>query len=216
MTTATEALPTLAISTLRRRKAAYNPRQISDGEMDDLRASLRKFGFLDPVIVNRTTGRIVGGHQRVEAAHLEGIKRAPVFYVDLDETEEKAANVALNRISGDWDLDALASLVSEIRETDAALLDVTGMGEDEVALLLAGGKPLDPEIATPSDLDMRNYTFSGDSVSFAFGGFKAPISETTYDLFRSRWEAAQKAAAGISLGEFVASLLEPHDADSQG
>ena len=53
--------------------ADYNPRKISDHDLGALRWSLRFFGIIEPIVVNRRSGRIVGGHQRVKAAQAEGI-----------------------------------------------------------------------------------------------------------------------------------------------
>src|SRR5260221_2643077 len=91
--------------------AAYNPRRITDHDLAALRRSLKFFGVVEPIIVNRRTGRIVGGHQRVKAAEAEGIDELPVVQVDLDEPTEKQLNLALNRISADWDETGLAQLL---------------------------------------------------------------------------------------------------------
>lgn len=79
--------------------AKYNPRKINERQMSGLISSLDKFGFVDPIIVNKRNNTIVGGHMRREAARTLGIKEIPVVYVDLSEAEEKALNVALNSSS---------------------------------------------------------------------------------------------------------------------
>ena len=76
--------------------APYNPRRISDHDLKALQNSMATFGVVEPVVVNRSTGRIVGGHQRVKAAEAEGMATLPVVYVDLDENQEKQLNLALN------------------------------------------------------------------------------------------------------------------------
>jgi DNA modification methylase len=112
-----------------------NPRLISDHDLAALRRSLRQFGTVVPVVVNRRTGRIVGGHQRVKAAQAEGIERLPVVYVDLDEPAEKQLNLALNRIGGEFDTAAVASLLAEL-ERGGIGLEVTGFTPDEVDAFL--------------------------------------------------------------------------------
>ena len=82
------------------------------------------FGIVEPVVVNKRTGRIVGGHQRVKAAEAQGIEQLPVVHVDLDETQEKQLNIALNRISGEFDVDKLAELLKDL-EAMGADLDLT-------------------------------------------------------------------------------------------
>lgn len=91
--------------------ASYNPRRIDPDQLLALRRSLRTFGAVEPVVANRRTGRIVGGHQRVKAAEAEGIETLPVVWVDLDETGERQLNLALNKISGEWDEDKLGELL---------------------------------------------------------------------------------------------------------
>ncbi|MCP3996048.1 MAG: DNA modification methylase, partial [bacterium] len=105
--------------------------------------SMTTFGVVEPVVVNRRTGRIVGGHQRVKAAEAQGIAELPVVHVDLDETEERQLNVALNRISGEFDLDKLADLLKELEVTGADL-DLTGFTTTEIDDLIRG-------LETPED-----------------------------------------------------------------
>jgi DNA modification methylase len=96
--------------------------------------SIERFGFVDPVIVNDRTGILVGGHQRLKAAKKLGLKDVPVVAVNLDEAEEKALNVALNKISGEWDLDLLRGVLEDVQ---AAGLDLslTGFTDDEWAAM---------------------------------------------------------------------------------
>lgn len=79
-------------------EAEYNPRIITDSALDGLTASLKKFGCVEPIVVN-TRGamkRIVGGHQRVKALARLGQKEAVCITVDLDKNEEKLLNITLN------------------------------------------------------------------------------------------------------------------------
>src|ERR1035438_9339515 len=128
--------------------APYNPRRIAPEQMAALRRSLRTFGAVEPVVVNRRSGRIVGGHQRVKAAEAEGIETLPVVWVDLDETGEKQLNLALNRISGEWDEPALAALLEEL---GSAAIDLTGFGSAEIDELIARMKR-EARAADPDDV----------------------------------------------------------------
>ena len=91
--------------------AEYNPRRITEADRKDIRASLEKFGFVEPIIVNRNPERmnvIVGGHQRVTVAKEElGYTEVPCVFVNLNKKEEKELNVRLNKNQGRWDYDAL-------------------------------------------------------------------------------------------------------------
>ena len=97
--------------------APYNPRRISKEASDGLTKSLERWGVVQEVVANKRTGHIVGGHQRVAALRKMGQKEVPVVWVDLDDVEEKALNVALNNphISGEFD-DTISGLLAEIRE----------------------------------------------------------------------------------------------------
>ena len=107
--------------------APYNPRRISKEAADGLTKSLERWGVVQEVVANKRTGHIVGGHQRVAALRKMGVKEVPVVWVDLDDVEEKALNVALNNphISGEFD-DTIAGLLAEIRD---------GIGPDDFAEL---------------------------------------------------------------------------------
>ena len=62
---------------------------------------------MEPIIWNKTTGNVVGGHQRLKVLTALGYKEIDCVVVDLDEQREKALNVALNKISGEFDIPLL-------------------------------------------------------------------------------------------------------------
>ncbi|EGP5502210.1 DNA modification methylase [Enterococcus faecium] len=113
--------------------ADYNPRiELIPGmyEYEKLKQSILEFGFIDPPIFNKQTGNLVGGHQRVAVAKDLGLcEEIEVSVVDLPLDKEKALNVALNKISGQWDDDKLALLLKEL---DADVLDLSGFVEEEI------------------------------------------------------------------------------------
>lgn len=95
--------------------APYNPRAISPEALAGLRGSVERFGLVEPVVSNRRTGRVVGGHQRLKVLQQMGETETQVVVVDLDEMEEKALNVALNNpaIAGEFTAD-IHLLLAEI------------------------------------------------------------------------------------------------------
>jgi ParB/Sulfiredoxin domain len=127
---------TLATSEVAAMAAPYNPRRMPESELQSLRRSIRLFGFVEPVVVNRRSQRIVGGHQRVIAAAAEGVESVPVVWVDLDSPSELQLNLALNRIGGEWDEDKLRNVLAELDEFGADLA-LTGFDDAEIAGLLA-------------------------------------------------------------------------------
>jgi DNA (cytosine-5)-methyltransferase 1 len=96
----------------------WNPRKATEKEYNDLKASITKFGVVDPVIVNKRNSHIVGGNFRTRVAKDMGITEMPCVYVDLDDEQEKELNVRLNKNSGEWDWDLLVNFDKDV------LLDV--------------------------------------------------------------------------------------------
>ena len=103
-----------------------NPRRISDAELEALTRSIQQFGLVDPIIVRHDDKIVIGGHQRLLAARKLGLKTVPVVFVDLPPEKAKLLNVALNRISGEWDQEMLARLLADLE--GAADLDLTLSG----------------------------------------------------------------------------------------
>lgn len=101
--------------------ADYNPRKDlkpGDKEYEKLKRSLEQFGYVEPVIWNKSTGCVVGGHQRLKVLIDMGIDEVDCVVVELDLEKEKALNIALNKISGEWDNDKLALLITDLQGTD--------------------------------------------------------------------------------------------------
>lgn len=120
------------------RPAAYNPRKAlepTDREYQALRRSMQEFGAVEPLIVNKRTGNLVGGHQRLQILKDLGEKTVDVVEVDLDPKREKALNVALNKITGRWDKHKLKDLLVDL--DDGGLdIELTGFEEDELKKLV--------------------------------------------------------------------------------
>tara|TARA_Y100000310_G_scaffold339867_1_gene433905 strand:- start:1762 stop:2526 length:765 start_codon:yes stop_codon:yes gene_type:complete len=96
--------------------AEYNPRTLSTKKFEDIRDSLTKFGFVDPVVINENPDRkniIVGGHQRIKVARKMGLTEIPAVFVNLSFDDEKELNVRLNKNQGEWDYNMLKSQFKE-------------------------------------------------------------------------------------------------------
>ena len=89
--------------------ATYNPRQISTKQYNNLKASVKKFGLVDPIIINQNGNVVVGGHQRLkickELKHIE----IDCVVLDLSKEEERELNIRLNKSGGEFDMDILAN-----------------------------------------------------------------------------------------------------------
>ncbi|MBJ6360854.1 ParB N-terminal domain-containing protein [Paenibacillus sp. GCM10012307] len=136
--------------------AAYNPRvdlQPGDPEYEKLRSSIEQFGYIDPIIWNERTGNMVGGHQRYKIMVNElGHKELTVSVVDLDDQQERLLNLALNKVSGLWDDEALAMLIGELQVSGADLA-LSGFDDDEISRLLADF--MEPPADQLGDFDNR-------------------------------------------------------------
>ena len=126
--------------------APYNPRvdlQPSDPEYIKLKNSINSFGYVEPLVVNKRNNVIVGGHQRYKVLKDLGYKEVEVVYVDLDDSAEKGLNIALNKISGDWDAEKLEDLLRELNvDTDFDVL-LTGFDTSELEELFGDAQDLD-------------------------------------------------------------------------
>jgi len=101
--------------------AEYNPRQLTKDQHKDLTDSIKRFGLVDPLIVNTHKERknvLIGGHQRLKIATMLGLKEIPCVEVELNPAKEKELNIRLNKNVGEWDWDALANYfdVGELTE----------------------------------------------------------------------------------------------------
>jgi DNA modification methylase len=138
--------------------ADYNPRKISKAQLDALGRAMREFGDLGGVVVNRRTGNVVGGHQRIKQLspetkiHAEKVTgdstgttargwietpfgRFDYREVDWPLAKEKAANLAANKHGGEFDMEAVAGILGEL-EGAGLDLDLTGFLEQERIALI--------------------------------------------------------------------------------
>jgi DNA modification methylase len=114
--------------------AKYNPRKDlkpGDPEYEKLKRSMTEFGYVEPIIWNEETGNIVGGHQRYKILLEEGHTEVECVVVKLSPDKEKALNVALNKVTGDWEVKALAELLNDLNEQDFDLT-LTGFDAAEI------------------------------------------------------------------------------------
>jgi len=119
--------------------AAYNPRidlQPGDPEYEKLQRSLDEFGCVEPLVWNKRSGNLVGGHQRLKVLQARGDKQVDVSVVDLPIEREKALNIALNKIAGSWDEAKLAALLTDLAQVPDFDVSLSGFDSDEISNLL--------------------------------------------------------------------------------
>jgi ParB-like chromosome segregation protein Spo0J len=89
--------------------AKYNPRKDlkpGDKEYEKIKNSITEFGYVDPIIIN-SDNTIIGGHQRLKVLRDLGYTEVDCVVIEIDKTKEKALNIALNKISGEWNVELL-------------------------------------------------------------------------------------------------------------
>ncbi len=120
-------------------KADYNPRvelKPGDPAYEKLKNSIQTFGFCEPLIFNRRTSQLIGGHQRLAVLKDLGYTEAEVVLIDLAPAHERACNVALNQVQGDWDEDKLSLLLDELTKTPDFDVGLTGFETEEISDIL--------------------------------------------------------------------------------
>lgn len=147
--------------------ASYNPRKAlapQDPEYQKIKRSIEEFGYVDPIIINYDN-TIIGGHQRATVLKDLGYEEIEAVIVDLDKTKEKALNIALNKITGEWDMQKLAEVMAELeRELDAT---ITGFDEEQIQGLI-------DQINEIADLNIEEDNFNTDE---ALEEIEEPITQ---------------------------------------
>ncbi len=118
--------------------AKYNPRKAlkpGDPEFEKLKRSITEFGYVELIVVNiANNNTVISGHQRLSVLKAIGETEVECVVVELNEADEKALNIAMNKVSGEWDVDKLADLMDSLKELDYDL-DKTGFDPPEIEQL---------------------------------------------------------------------------------
>lgn len=124
----------------------YNPRKWDQSAIDGLTESIKRFGLVDPILVNGSKDRkniVIGGHFRLKVAKDLDFKEVPVIYLDIpDEAKERELNLRLNKNQGDWDYELLA-------EFDESLLADVGFDSEELDSIF------DIDVDEPDSFDLE-------------------------------------------------------------
>lgn len=139
--------------------AEYNPRKElkpGDPEFKNIQRSLKEFGYVDPIIINKD-GTIIGGHQRASVLKSLGYTEADCIVVDLKKQDEKALNIALNKIGGQWDMSLLRDALQDLTLSPVDV-NATGYSDDELSVIL--GDVMLEKQHEESPIDRMTFTFS--------------------------------------------------------
>lgn len=113
--------------------AKYNPRKDlkpGDKEYEKIKNSITEFGYVDPIIIN-SDNTIIGGHQRLKVLRDLGYTEVDCVVIEIDKTKEKALNIALNKISGEWNVELLKDLIDDLKESNFDI-EFTGFDPPEL------------------------------------------------------------------------------------
>lgn len=123
----------------------FNPRIVLEKgsrEYEAIADSIREYGLVEPLVVNRHNMRCLGGHQRLSVLKDMGMEAVPCVMVDeADPAREKALCVGLNKIKGEWDMEKLESLLRD--EAVFALPTGFDAGEIDLDRMLEDAEPPD-------------------------------------------------------------------------
>ena len=189
----TAELKVLPVSVLK--PAEYNPRKKlkpGDKEYEKIKNSIEEFGFADPLVVNADM-TIIGGHQRLTVAVALGYTEVPCAVVDVDKVREKALNIALNKITGAWDEQMLADLLTDLKEADYDL-DWTGFEAAEVEQLFSN--IYDKKVKEDSfdvDKELKQPVFSKLGDLWVLGKHRVICGDSTGEEVYTRLMDGQKA-----------------------
>jgi DNA modification methylase len=208
----------------------YNPRTISDESMGRLTKSLAEFGNIQPITWNARTGNVVGGHQRLKVYQAMGKTEVEVWAVDLSEQKEKAANIALNKLSGEFDMPMLKDILEEI-DTGDLDMEVTGFAMDEIAEMMESVHPIEedevPEVPVDAitklgDLWLlgEHRVLCGDSTSEAdvsrlMNGKQWDIIATSPPYNQGESNGDLLHTKGLGVGKKQASLYTDKNSDNR-
>ena len=190
----TAELKVLPISVLK--PAEYNPRKKlkkGDREYKKILDSIEEFGFADPLVVNADM-TIIGGHQRLTVAQDLGYTEVPCAVVDIDKTREKALNIALNKITGQWDDGLLAELLEDIANSGDFDIGKTGFDPPEIGELF--NKLHDKKVKEDNfdiDSELKQPVFSKLGDLWLIGKHRVICGDSTGEEVYTRLMDGQKA-----------------------
>lgn len=140
-----------------------NARTHSPAQIQKIRSSLREFGFINPVLIDRDFG-IIAGHGRIEAARAEGITEAPCVFIDhLTEAQKKAYILADNRMALDagWDEEMLKIELSGLQDMGYDL-ELTGFDPAELSDFFGADDVKEDDFDVDSELQKPTFSKAGD------------------------------------------------------
>ena len=157
--------------------ATYNPRKElneKDKEYQKIKNSIIEFGYVAPIIINADK-TVISGHQRIKVLKDLGYEEIDWIVVNFDKNKEKLLNIALNKISGEWDYQKLESIFNELDENNIDLL-ITGFDEKEINKLI---KETEETMNENTEIDLNEFNDDKFQCKCPKCGFVFDMNEQT-------------------------------------
>lgn len=165
--------------------AVYNPRKDltpEDKEYQKIKRSIEEFGYVEPIIYNVATNTIVGGHQRLKVLKELGYTEIEVVEIEETEEREKALNIALNKIEGEWDMAALKDLLQDL-DTGNLDMALTGFDDWEIEQLMTQFHMEDDPF---EDDDFSEEDMEKADTMVVIGEYRIKVARAVYDSWLNR------------------------------
>lgn len=139
-----------------------NARKHPSANLAAIKASFLQFGQVEPLVVQKTTGRVIGGNGRLQVMRDLGWATCKIVRVDLDDRRAVALGLALNRSAetAEWNKPQLADLLQEIVETADGLFESTGFDEGDIAKLCASAEKAAGEVTATAQAATKQVSFT--------------------------------------------------------
>lgn len=158
-----ETLKVRSVSLEKLKEDPANPRSHDERNIAAIKGSLAKFGQVEPLVIQSSTGMVIGGNGRLAAMRELGWKEAQVVYVDMDDAKARMLSITLNRTGelAEWNLPTLSQHLHTFGELRLEMMDLGWTEHELEPLLAADWKPaeVDPEYTPPDTTGKRSVQF---------------------------------------------------------
>lgn len=188
-----------------------NPRTHDKKNLAAIKASLEKFGQVEPLVVQRSTKKVIGGNGRLSVMKKLGWQTVDVVFVDVDETKAMQLSIALNRTSelAGWDKEVLASMLSDLKDLEVSL-DSLGFDNESLDKVFVSAHERSM-LGITSDPEGNVYTSKIKVPTYEPRGDNPPV-HSLVDRTKTDKLIKEINESGVSgeLKEFLLSAAERH------
>lgn len=188
-----------------------NARKHDKRNMAAITASLKRFGQVEPLVVQQSTKQVIGGNGRLTAMRELKWKTVSVVEVDLDNNEATALGIALNRTAelAEWDLETLGKLIGTLEDADQL---TTGFSQGEIDNLLnAEWRPDAPEGSLEDHERKDKEAAPSEGIALYVTAEQWEVVSKALDQLRTD-EEDQRLTLGVALQRFAEFYLEAEEA----